>query len=129
MAISLIPDRDGQILRNHLLDRLTPRGEPIDPKYRLDIKLKDSKTPLTVRKDGTASRYKLSVVAEIKLYDLAEDKVVYEDSAQSISSYTIGEVSAQAAYSTLVSENDARERALEAVADSIKMLLAAYQRS
>jgi len=38
-------------------------------------------------------------------------------------------VSAQAAYSTLVSENDARERALEAVADSIKMLLAAYQRS
>src|SRR5690242_7641602 len=37
--ISPLPDRDGQLVRNALLDRIDPKGEPQQPRYRLDIKL------------------------------------------------------------------------------------------
>src|SRR5690606_19133255 len=32
-----IADRRGQILRNYLLDRMTPRGEPATPRYILSV--------------------------------------------------------------------------------------------
>ncbi|MCW5774643.1 MAG: hypothetical protein KIT16_23565, partial [Rhodospirillaceae bacterium] len=37
VKIAGIADRRGQILRNYLLDRMNPAGEPADPRYVLII--------------------------------------------------------------------------------------------
>ena len=43
IEIAHIPDRLGQVVRNHLLDRLTPRGAPAAATYRLAVSLLTSK--------------------------------------------------------------------------------------
>ncbi len=40
VKIQPIADRFGQIMRNELLDLLTPRGVPKEPKYRLFVTLR-----------------------------------------------------------------------------------------
>ncbi|MCM0018613.1 MAG: hypothetical protein NBV67_01330, partial [Tagaea sp.] len=39
IRIDPIADRSGQILRNYLLDRLSPRGTPARPDYVLRVRL------------------------------------------------------------------------------------------
>ena len=37
VKVELIQDRIGQLIRNDLLDKLTPKGEPKSPKYYLKV--------------------------------------------------------------------------------------------
>ena len=49
-----IADRVGQQLHNHLLDSLNPFGRPVNPSYRLRIKLTESRRELAVQKTELA---------------------------------------------------------------------------
>lgn len=49
ISIEPISQRFGQIMRNELIDLLTPKGTPKSPKYRLFVHLTE-KTPFPIRR-------------------------------------------------------------------------------
>lgn len=123
-AISVAPiaDRSGQILRNALIDRLTPSGEPADPRYALEVRLSIAKQELGIRKDETATRTSLRFRSTFRLRDTASGAFVFSSRAAAVTSYNI----VDSEYGTIASERAARRRGLILVADSIVVRLAAY---
>lgn len=123
IKIASIPNRDGQLLRNYLVELLTPAGPPLKPKYILEIKLTDSITGIGVNKDETTSRKQAILVANIILKDYKNNKVVYTHSTNAINSFS---VLSQNYYADLVAEKDAKHEAIRLLAEKIKLLLATY---
>ena len=71
-------NRIGQILRNHLLDKLNPSGEPTDPKAHLHIDVTLAKNSTSLRRDGTTQRFNMVATAQIILRDKDNKKILYE---------------------------------------------------
>jgi len=70
VKIGTIEDRNGQILRNYLVDRLTPKGAPQKALYTLDVTLKENITDIGVRKDETSRRKQMIITAHMKLKNI-----------------------------------------------------------
>lgn len=126
IKVERIPDREGQMLRNHLIDILSPCGQPTFPSAILDVQLGITRVDSAVRKDGTAMRYKITLIAYITLKDPETKEVLYADKATVINAYYIGANTAFEAYSTVISERDAVRKSLKLLADEIQTLLASY---
>lgn len=123
VAIDLIPDRLGQILRNELIDQFyRATGRPADATSHLSIGLASFKENLGIQKDATATRARLRVTANVNLIDNVSGKVLYHTDVRSIVSYDIS----QAQFSTLVTEQDGYNRAVEEIGKEITMRLALY---
>ncbi|TWB47225.1 LPS assembly lipoprotein LptE [Nitrospirillum viridazoti] len=123
VSIDIIPDRIGQVLRNNLIDRFyQDSGRPAKPDYRLNVRLNSYKEDLGIQRDATATRARLHVLADYQLIDSKTGKTLYRTSSRSIVSYDISE----AQYSTMVTEQDAYDRALTEVAEEITTRLALY---
>ena len=124
--IDEIPDRTGQILRRALSDRLTPRGETTDPRYRLSVRLSDAAlTQQGVRKDNLATRYVMSYTAYYTLYSYPENEKLLTDSAVGRTSYDVQ----RSPYATDVAERSAQERVMKILGDDIALRLAAFLKS
>ncbi len=113
IEISNIPDRSGQILRNDLVDRLSPSGLPVNPQYRLDItnlqeEIRD--LDITIRSDTT--REQMKITADMKLVDLATNQPVLMKTLSARGSYNILENE----YTSRVSQQDLRNDLLEKIA-------------
>lgn len=122
VKVELIADRLGQQVRNYLLDRMSPRGEPKAPRYRLAVELSESLQELGFRKDETATRANLVVTADYALIKVGEKKPLLKGISQSANSFNI----VNSDYATLVAENDARKRAARRLSDEITTRLAIY---
>ena len=122
IRVAPIADRTGQILRNALIDRLNPSGEPADPLYSLEVRLAVAKQELGIRKDETATRTSMRFRSTFRLRDSASGAFVFSSRAAAITSYNI----VDSEYATIASERAARRRGLILVADSIATRLAAY---
>jgi len=122
VEIALITDRTGQLLRNELLDRLTPTGMANKPRYLLSVHLTESKKNLAIRRDLTATRANLTITAQFKLTTWPTDELLLEGRSRSLNSYNISTFN----FATLSAENDARRRAARAVAEDISTRLAIY---
>ena len=114
--------RYDQILRNRLLDRFNPDGEPSAPTYVLRVNLSESSTETGIQPDGTAARTDVSVSAHFRLIKLMTGTLVTEGDTASIDSYPIVINS----YATLVDSQDAQKRAVLSVADDIARRVALY---
>ena len=126
IRIENIADRRGQKLRNFLLDRLNPRGAARVPLYVLTIGLSESKGSLGVRKDAFATRAFLTVTAAFSLARTGpEEGGRFGGSTSSTNFYNI----VQSEFATLAAEEDARDRALGAIADEIRLRIAAALRT
>jgi hypothetical protein len=123
IKISTIQERDGQILRNYLVDLLTPEGPPQCPKYVLDISLTDVITNIGVNKDETASRKNATMTALLTLRDSKTNKVVYAHTTKAINSFAI---ISQNYFSDLTSEEYAKKEALRLLAEKISLLLITF---
>jgi len=123
VKISTIKDRDGQILRNYLVDLLTPSGAPQNPQYILDITITDVFADIGVNKDETVRRKKVTITANISLRDAKTNKVVYTHSALAINSFNI---LSQDYFSDLVAEEYAKKEALRLLAEKITLLLTTF---
>lgn len=119
VEIALIADRTGQLLRNRLLDRLTPTGIP---RYLLSVQLTERKQNLAIRRDLTATRANLTLTAQFKLTANRTDELLLQGRSRSLNSYNISTFD----FATLSAENDARHRAARAVAADIATQLAIY---
>lgn len=122
VAIDLIPERNGQVLRNLLMDRFYLEGRPSRPDYRLAIRLSSTEENLGIRPDATATRSRVRINADVQLLSAKTGEVLYRANARSIVSYDI----LQAQYATLVGQQDAFQRGLTQLSDDIRTRLAIH---
>jgi LPS-assembly lipoprotein len=120
IKVAAIEDRHGQHLRNELLDRLTPTGQPARSQYLLRVTSQESTTSLGIRKDATASRSNLVANAS---YTLEEGgRIITQGSASSSVSYDV----LDAKFATTVAELNASKRAAQELADAITAHIASF---
>lgn len=122
VKVELIEDRLGQQVRNNLLDRMSPRGEPEAPRYTLAVALSENLQELGFRKDETATRANLVVTASYALTKVGEEQPLLKGKSQSANSFNI----VDSDYATLIAENDARTRAARRLSDEISTRLAIF---
>ncbi|MEZ5648731.1 MAG: LPS assembly lipoprotein LptE [Alphaproteobacteria bacterium] len=121
VKIDIIPNREGQILHNLLLDRFNPTGRPGDPKYELVTKLTQGTKQLGYTRRYEATRANLTLLADFSLIEIATGKLVYHGRSRAVGSYNINTSN----YQTDASADDARRRASREIADEIKIRVAA----
>jgi len=122
VKIVQIADRRGQMLRNYLLDRMTPRGEPPSPRYVLSVTTHESTRVTDSRPDGTATRADVIVSARYDLRDATTDLVVFLERTDAVATYNL----LTARFASVASEDEARRRAVEQVADQISLQVALF---
>ena len=123
IAIANIPDREGQFLRNILTDRLHARGRPETADFVLSIDpIREREISTGILTDATATRGQLNLDTRLRLIDRKGNETVLDLPLRSIASYNI--LSSQ--YSTVVAEDDARERALKDLATQIVTQVSLY---
>jgi LPS-assembly lipoprotein len=121
IRIDPIADRSGQVLRNHLLDRLTPFGAPARPDYVLRVRLQEPRQTLALRRDDVISRVGYSATAIFELAD-ATGRRVFDGTSSYSTDYEV----TNSEFATLISAQNARDRVLELVGDDIRNQLAAF---
>lgn len=122
IAISPIPNRAGQLLRNDLLDRLTPKGRRGKSEYRLDVNLAENRSDLVILKDATSTFAKMELTARFVLVDLKTSEQVLRGVSKSVTSFNI--VDSQ--YANLSAEKGARKRAVEEISDDMRIRIGIY---
>jgi len=122
VRIEPLKDRAGQQLHNFLRDELNPDGQPINPDYELEIELTERTEKLAFRQDETATRANIILNSAFVLRAAEDDRVLYQGRVSSINSYNILDEQ----YATDISRDDAIERGLRELSQSIKLRLAVY---
>jgi LPS-assembly lipoprotein len=122
IRIAPLTGRPGQQMHNLLRDRLNPGGQPLQPAYLLRVRLEEEREEVNIRLDETATRVGLKLTAIYELTSQATQDQVLSGHTRVITSYNI----LQNKFATIASEQDARERALERLADQIAMRLTAH---
>jgi LPS-assembly lipoprotein len=120
--IALIADRSGQELRNALLDRLTPRGQPARPRYELEVGLTERRDNLGISRDDTATYARLTLTASYRLREIASGRVVTSGQSRWTNGFTV----VASHFANLTSEADARSRGLREIGDDIRQQLALH---
>lgn len=117
-----IPDRPGQQLRNDLVQRLNPSGQPSRPTYTLTVSLSIASTGVSLSRDNTTSRTSITTTAKYTLTDSASGKSLFSGTSRATDAYDV----LVSDYATLVSRDDAVNRAIREVSDDIRTRLAVY---
>lgn len=117
-----IPDRIGQVLHNNLLDRLTPRGAPLNPRYRLAVSMAKQKEGLAFEKDESVTRFNITLSARYQLTEIASGSVVTAGSTRSVAAFNV----VQSEFANISAEADAERRAARAVGEDIWIRLGVY---
>ena len=125
IKIQVIGGRSGQLLRNHLLDGLTPKGELARPAYTLRVELLEPRPQdLGIARDDSIVRYSYSSVVRFMLNDPA-GRLVLAGQSSSVSSYEV----TNSEFATVSGRTNARDRVLEEIAIDMKAQLAVFFRS
>ena len=121
--INNIPDREGQYLRNALIDRFYRRGRPQTPLYILNIEpLIENLVDLDITKNSDATRGQLKLESDLQLTDAKTGEIVMQRKIAAITSYNI----LGSEFATRVSEENARTNALEDLARQVELQLNLY---
>jgi LPS-assembly lipoprotein len=116
IRIENIPDRDGQYLRNMLLDRLNDDGRPADARYVLEVApLKTDITNQLVTKDATYTRALMKISTTVRLVDTVYGKTVMERKMLSSGSYNLLDNQ----FATVVSRDSMTDNLLREMSDNI----------
>ncbi len=121
VSIASIPNREGQVLRNQLIDRFYTHGRPDHPIAVLNVKLRKTEVDLGIQKDATATRRQIEVWADYSLTDMAK-KDLFKGVAHSVVSYN--KLAAQ--YGNVAAQRNAQERAVKEVGEQIVNRVSLY---
>ena len=113
-------NRLGQIIRNDLLSAMRPAGTESQDRYRLDLKLSKSRSPVIDKKQPNETRNSVNVAVDFTLLD--GDKEVYKGKTFSQVSYDV----VRQPFADTQAENDATERVAHELSADIRTRLAAY---
>lgn len=122
IQIDPIANREGQLVRNSLLDKMQPQGPAPKPLYRLTVGVTVVRENLGVRTDDTATRGNLTMTAGYRLVDIASGKQIMTGNSRAVSSYNI----LDSDFATVISENDAIRRTAVDLSEEIKTRVAIY---
>jgi LPS-assembly lipoprotein len=123
VQIGNIPDREGQYLRNALIDRFYRDGRPQNATYSLKVDpISESTRDLDITIDADSTRGQLKLATNIKLVELGTGKIMLERKVQSITSYNI----LASEFTNRVSEQNTRENALDDLARQIENFVVLY---
>jgi LPS-assembly lipoprotein len=122
VEIGLVRDRLDQNLRNDLIERLTPFGEPAQPRYALSIQTSQSNSALAIQSDSTITRFNVTVSAAFTLTERASGRILYRGNARAIGSYD----AIRSDFATLTAEKDSARRTVREVSEDIRAQLAAF---
>ena len=131
VRVASIPDREGVILRHHLLERLSPDGRAVEARWRLRVVLREERRDFSLLLDETASRARLRLHAAWRLEPLAveggeggenaaggasggEDGVLAGTARASVAYDVVG-----SAFATEIAAEAARDAALERLAEEL----------
>lgn len=122
--IGNIPDREGQYLRNQLIDRFyRSGGRPVNPRYTLSVSpVTESILNLDITKTSDSTRAQLRLNTAFTLLDTVRGEEIMQRNLGSIVSYNI----LSGKFATRVSEDNARLNALNDLADQIENQLSLY---
>lgn len=118
-----VPEREGYELRNTLIDLLGSNGVMTGKRYRLTIHLKQTSRGVALQNDAAITRYNDTLDVEYTLTDMAGNRVT-TGSQTSLSAYNV----AASPYATLAAQRDSSRRAAMAIAERIRVDLAAHFR-
>lgn len=121
IRVEPIADRSGQVLRNYLLDRLSPRGTPARAEYVLRVRLQEPRQTLALRRDDVISRVGYSATASFELTEASGRRVF-----TGVSSFSTDYEVTNSEFATLASAQNARDRVLELVGDDIRNQIAMH---
>lgn len=123
VRIENIPDREGQYLRNALIDRFYRSGRPADPAYSLGfLPVTETLTDLDITKTSDATRGQLRLDTVMRLSDIRSGETLIERRLISVTSYNI----LGSEFATRVTEDNARTNALDDLARQAEMQVSLY---
>lgn len=116
------PSRIGQVIRNNLLDRLTPFGETKSAEYLLKVNFLIEEHGYGIREDESVTLQNLKLVAAYQLEDVEDGKVVLDSAARALVTYDL----AQADYSNMIARQAAMKRLSEEVSNQMATRIGAF---
>lgn len=122
VAISTIPDRPGQILRNLLIDRFYHNDRPASTPYRLDARIVATEQKLSLRQDATAERAQLVLNVPFRLIDNTTGRTLFEGNSRSFLPYNVLEER----YAGVAALDNAYTRGLTEISDDITARVAMF---
>lgn len=125
VAIGLIPDREGQYLRNRLIDALSAGGESRAARLGLAFTpLEIASTELGIQKDATVTRTGLEISTRMTLTDQSTGQVLLTRDVRALGGYDVLDQQ----YATLVTRQHVKERTLDELARNVMAELDLYFR-
>ena len=123
--IGNIPDRDGQYLRNLLIDRLYTSGRPDAAPYTLNFsRLNKNIVDIGIQKDATATRAQIQITTHMDLIDKTSGKAVLQRDLKTVGAYNLLDDQ----LSTLVSQQNITDSILQEMRDDAVTELSLYFR-
>jgi LPS-assembly lipoprotein len=122
VRVEVIAGRSGQILRNLLIDRLSPKGLASDIRWRLKVTLEERQEAASIGRDAAATRGTLTLTAVMRLDQMSDGAEVLRGTDTAISDYNV----LDDPFANDAVLRDARQGALEELRDDITMWLFAF---
>ena len=124
VAITIIPGRVGQQIRNELIFQATGGGgEVADPVYRLDVAIRQSVTSTLVKIDGDSSSQIFNLEAKFQLIRVSDKTVVMSGTSYGRAGF---ERDRNSVFAHVRAREDAENRAAKTVAEDLKVRLSAH---
>ncbi len=121
--IGNIPNREGQYLRNALIDRFYRNSRPLNARYSLSFEpLIESITDLDITKTSDSTRAQLRETTAFTLKDVQTGEILMQRDLYAIVSYNI----LASEFSSRVSEDSARLNAIDDLAQQVEKQISLY---
>lgn len=122
IKVELIQDRIGQLIRNDLLDKLSPKRQPKRPEYYLSVvDIQKQEIDQALRNDITATRKKVIYKVFYELRNRSHEKLLSGNSVAYLG-YDI----LRDPYSTTFAQKKNEKNAAKIIANDISLRLGAY---
>ena len=123
ITVDVIPNREGQYLRNELIDILNTGDTPSNPRYTLMIdQIREQQVNLDITRTSNATRTQLRLSSTLRLKDNQTGDIVLARPLQVLTSTNI----LASEFANRVSQTDARFNALDTMADQIRRIVALH---
>ena len=122
VTINTISGASGFHLRNHLINKIHPKGTTKPPLYELSVQLSSRTEPLLIQLDNTATRKNIKMDATFVLTNISTNTVLFSSSVSSVGSFNVVESD----FATITAEKNSIKRASKEIANKMFDSLVVY---
>lgn len=123
VRVATIDNRSGQVLRNDLMDTLTPQGEPEHPQYLLTVRLEEplQNQNYAFQRNNSVTNVNYTVIAYWSLLD-KNGAVLFSSTSSASELYAMS----NSQYATTISAQNTRDQVVMEISQDIRNKLAQY---